>query len=269
MSPRRNLTAAATLLVVAVLLVATDPARVSAATPPANDSRAAATVVSALPFSESVDVSGATRQKSDPGACYNDILARWARTMYRTVWYRVPAPGFDTLIVSVTASAGRPVIAVGREIGGRLLGDCQYTGRSDATGLHELRRSDERSAGRGRSRRRRPGDPRHRDPERRTARPDERCLAGRDPDRADALRRSGGHDRCPPAVPTTRPGAAPANTRSGTGSDRLTRSVSRSRRWGAHRASRSSVGSPGHSSRCAASYRARRRPTSSGPSPAA
>ncbi len=135
MGPHRNLIAATMVLVVAVLLVGIDPGRVAAAAPPANDTRAAATVVSALPFSETVDVSGATRQKSDPGACYNDILARWARTMYRTVWYRVPAPGFDTLVVSVTASTGRPVIAVGRESGGRLVGDCQYTGRSDATGF--------------------------------------------------------------------------------------------------------------------------------------
>jgi len=134
MARRGGLRLAAVILAAGALLVGLGPTDVAAAAPPANDTRAAATVVGSLPFSETVDVSAASRAASDPGACYNDILARWARTMHRTVWYRIPAPGADTLIVRVVASAGRPVLAAGRTISGRLVGDCQYTGRRDATG---------------------------------------------------------------------------------------------------------------------------------------
>ena len=134
MARRGGLRSVAVMLAAGALLVGLGPTGVAAAAPPPNDKRADATVVGSLPFSDSVDVSGATRAASDPGACYNDILARWARTMHRTIWYRIPAPGADTLIVRVVASAGRPVLVAGRLISGRLVGDCQYTGRRDATG---------------------------------------------------------------------------------------------------------------------------------------
>jgi hypothetical protein len=105
---------------------------VMGASPPANDGPSHATAIT-LPFSESVDLAGATAGSADPNPCYNDVLGLWVRRMKHTVWYRVPA-GPSLLLVEAAASKGRPVIAAGAPVNGHLNGDCLYTGRSDLSG---------------------------------------------------------------------------------------------------------------------------------------
>ena len=77
------------LAVAGLLVVGISAAPVSAAEPaPANDSINSPTVVGGLPFSDTIDTSGATGEPADPASCWYPEAGR----DFATVWYSWTAP---------------------------------------------------------------------------------------------------------------------------------------------------------------------------------
>ena len=83
----------------------------ASAAPPGNDAFVSATVVSSLPFAETVDITEATRTFEEPvHGCYG--------TPQRTVWYRIDATSGATLAVRATSTVINDVsIGVFRDTG--------------------------------------------------------------------------------------------------------------------------------------------------------
>jgi hypothetical protein len=98
MSRTRSLTA---LLAMVLLLVAATPALAAA---PSNDTIAGATVISALPFSDTVDTSEATTD-ADETAAAQPCRAIGAPATEKAVWYKYTASANVRLLVDTAASS--------------------------------------------------------------------------------------------------------------------------------------------------------------------
>jgi hypothetical protein len=103
---------ASRLVIVAVILgclVAVQPGVASAA-PPANDDFADATVISALPFSDSGDLDGTTTEPGEPGGCFDQAP--------QTVWYAF-TPAADIVVkADLDGSDFGVVVSVYEALGG-------------------------------------------------------------------------------------------------------------------------------------------------------
>jgi hypothetical protein len=76
---------------------------VTGTSPPRNDDFNHATKVTALPFTDSIDVSGGTAAADDPTGC---------ATTYGSVWYDLTAPVTELVIADVTGSTYAPSVSV-------------------------------------------------------------------------------------------------------------------------------------------------------------
>jgi hypothetical protein len=95
---RRLMTMLRPLLLVGLLAWALASVQPASAAPPANDDIANATVVSSLPFTQSVSLDEATSESGEPSACTS------ASPSPKTVWFKYSAPGTTILMFSTVES---------------------------------------------------------------------------------------------------------------------------------------------------------------------
>lgn len=100
----------------AVLVLAAPPA--ASAAPPANDDFDNATIISALPFSESVDVREATPAADDP-AVYPATFCNFFNPPFFTIWYAYTPPTNMRLNMSTFQSSGDSASGVSVQTGSR------------------------------------------------------------------------------------------------------------------------------------------------------
>lgn len=100
-----------------VLLLLAQPVTALADAPPANDDRADATVVTAVPFSDVVDVSNATTEDGEPNpSCLtyadDEFDEAWTVPIGHTVWYAVTLRNRTQVLVDTAGSGYDTVAAV-------------------------------------------------------------------------------------------------------------------------------------------------------------